>query len=142
MKVLVCGSREINDKSVVFQALKNAPWNPDVLIHGDAVGVDRIADRYGRITNIRRDVHSIPEWVWQKIGPRAGPMRNEYMIDLADAVIAVWDGDSDGTRDAIKKAESEGLPIYKVICEGHSDEWSIISETLIEGDQMCLEDFE
>jgi hypothetical protein len=142
MNVLVCGSRDIEDKSVVYEALANAPWEPDVLVHGDAVGVDKIADRYARVHSIDRDVHEIPEWVWQKVGPRAGPMRNAYMIEQANAVIAVWDGDSTGTKDAMQQAESEGLPVYKVVCDGREDEWEITRETLIEDDQMCLQDFE
>jgi len=142
VKVLVSGSRDIDDKSVVYSAISNAPWEPDEIIHGDASGVDKIADRYARMQCIDRDVNPIPEWIWDKVGPKAGPMRNDYMVRRAEALIAVWDGESDGTRDAIKQAEGEGLPIYKVICDQCDSEWVITSETLIEDDQMCLGDFE
>jgi len=142
VKVLVSGSRDIEEKSVVYDAIINAPWRPDEIVHGDASGVDKIADRYARMHSIDRDVHPIPEWIWDKIGPKAGPMRNDYMVRQADALIAVWDGESSGTRDAMQQAESEGLPVYKVVCNETESGWEIEQEKLIEDDQMCLEDFE
>lgn len=140
MNVLVCGSRDIDEKSVVYDAIASAPWNIEVLIHGDATGVDTIADRYARTRGIERDVHPIPDWVWDKIGPKSGPMRNGYMVEQADAVVAVWDGESSGTADTIKQAESHGLPVYKVVC-GYNSGWGIEDTQLIEDDQKCLGDF-
>ena len=34
------------------------------------------------------------------------------MADNADALIAVWDGESRGTADMIKKARDRGLRVY------------------------------
>ena len=33
------------------------------------------------------------------------PTRNEYMVDLADKIIAVWDGSNGGTANCVKYAE-------------------------------------
>jgi hypothetical protein len=142
VKVLVSGSRDIDDNAVVYDAIINSPWEPSVLIHGDASGVDKIADRYARLHKIDTDVHPVPEWVWEKVGRKAGPMRNDYMVQQADALVAVWDGESSGTKDAMQQAESEGLPVYKVVCSETENGWEIERENLIEDDQMCLEDFE
>lgn len=45
-------------------------------------------------------------WLMQK--------RNEYMVDLADKVIAVWDGSKGGTANCVKYAEKVGKEIIKV----------------------------
>lgn len=45
-------------------------------------------------------------WLMQK--------RNEYMVDLADKVIAVWDGTKGGTANCVKYAEKFGKEIIKV----------------------------
>lgn len=54
---------------------------------------------------------------WDKHGKAAGPIRNQEMAEYADALIAVWDGESRGTRDMIDKALDEGLDIYVHIVE-------------------------
>lgn len=46
------------------------------------------------------------DWLMQK--------RNEYMVDLADRVIAVWDGSKGGTANCIKYAEKVGKEIIKI----------------------------
>lgn len=142
MKVLVCGSRSIDDQDVVTRAIYGSPFDVSTIIHGDADGVDAEADQYAHDYAVDTEVHPIPEWVWEKVGRKAGPMRNEYMVRQADAVVAVWDGESSGTKDAMQQAESVGLPVYKVVCDERDGEWTIVSDTLIEDDQTALGDFE
>ena len=45
-------------------------------------------------------------------GKRAGVRRNEEMADMADALIAIWDGSSPGTKHMIEVARRRGLKIY------------------------------
>lgn len=45
-------------------------------------------------------------WVMQK--------RNEYMVDLAEKVIAVWDGSCGGTHNCIKYAEKKNKEIIRL----------------------------
>mgnify|MGYP000176748952 CR=1 FL=1 len=40
--------------------------------------------------------------------------RNQWMIDKSDMVIAVWDGSTGGTADAVNKAIEVGKPIYRI----------------------------
>ena len=40
--------------------------------------------------------------------------RNEYMVDLADRVIAVWDGSKGGTANCVKYAEKVGKEIIRI----------------------------
>ena len=39
------------------------------------------------------------------------------MIDEADALVAVWDGESAGTRDAIKRARVKGIRVVVVVAK-------------------------
>jgi hypothetical protein len=47
---------------------------------------------------------------WDKYGKRAAFIRNEKIIMLADVVLAFWDGQSNGTRDALKWAKKYKKP--------------------------------
>lgn len=41
-------------------------------------------------------------------------IRNEYMVDLADKIIAVWDGSPSGTGNCVKYALEKGKEIIKI----------------------------
>jgi hypothetical protein len=51
---------------------------------------------------------------WEAYGPKAGPLRNQEMANYADALILIWDGQSPGSRDMLKKAKGKGLQIHIV----------------------------
>ena len=47
-------------------------------------------------------------------GVSASPflLKMQALADYAEALIAIWDGHSKGTRDMIEKAEKSGLRVY------------------------------
>ncbi len=49
---------------------------------------------------------------WDTYGLKAGYIRNEEMADNADALIAIWDGKSRGTKHMIDIATRKGLRVY------------------------------
>jgi hypothetical protein len=49
---------------------------------------------------------------WNLYGKRAGPIRNAQMAQEADALIALWDGVSPGTRGMIAIARQRGLRVF------------------------------
>ena len=51
---------------------------------------------------------------WKTHGKAAGPIRNEQMANVANALIAFWDGQSRGTANMISLAKSKGLKIAVV----------------------------
>lgn len=57
------------------------------------------------IVNLVSDEEYKP-WLMQK--------RNEYMVNLADKVIAVWDGSSGGTANCVRYAKSIGREIIMI----------------------------
>lgn len=98
--------------SVVKEALAAAPvswWErPCRVIHGGAVGVDQNAGALLRYQGIPCDVY-YPDW---SKGRGAGIVRNLKMLDMADAVLAIWDRKSNGTAMVIATAFKRGLPLF------------------------------
>lgn len=113
-RLLVSGSRSIDDRKVVKWAIKNAPYKPDVIMTGAAEGVDQMAEDVAR--EMETPYASIPA-KWSEHGDSAGPRRNQILVDRADALLAVWDGESPGTKDAMQKAAEASLPIMMVNAE-------------------------
>jgi hypothetical protein len=108
VKVLVCGSRAWTNTAALTQRMQSFP--PDTLIiHGDAKGVDRLADRFARVIGL--PVLRMPA-DWQNEGKAAGIRRNLRMLDeQPDLVLAFWDGQSRGTAHTITEAEKRGIPV-------------------------------
>lgn len=122
MRLIIAGSRSITDRSTIETALEESPFNLEdvnVLVNGDADGVDSIAvdivtearDEYESI-NITIDSYPADDFVDEAPHPKVAPLlRNTEMAENADALLAVWDGESNGTEDMISKAEKENLMI-------------------------------
>lgn len=43
--------------------------------------------------------------------PQLMQIRNEYMVDRADLVLALWDGTSGGTGNCVRYAQRKGVPV-------------------------------
>ena len=98
MKLLIAGSRSITD----FDLSPYIPDGVDEIISGGACGIDAIAEKYA-------DDHKISKHILRPkyhLYKRGAPIkRNKEMIEMADAVLIVWDGRSRGTRSTIQYAE-------------------------------------
>lgn len=114
MKVLICGSRYIvNCDRHVRVAMKQlkAGWGiqPDIVIHGGAIGVDRAGGKWGHESGLPVQVFPAD---WDRLGKRAGFVRNIEMIEECDLVVAVWNGISKGTKHTIDYATKRGRPVF------------------------------
>ena len=109
MKVLICGSRNITDLALVSQAVSHSGIIPTHIISGGARGIDRLAYAYAVSRGIGFTEYPAD---WDRYGKRAGFIRNYAMVGAADAVIAVWDGTSPGTKHSIEFARSCGKPVF------------------------------
>ena len=49
---------------------------------------------------------------WDKYGKRAGYLRNEEMARNAEALIAIWNGKSPGTKHMIDIAHKSNLKVF------------------------------
>lgn len=116
--LVVAGSRSISDYDVVHKAIIDSPFWPmyhGTIISGDAAGVDKQVNQFaselwdGGDFDIDFEEY---EANWDTHGKAAGPIRNEEMAKEADALIAVWDGESNGTRNMIEKALEQNCEIF------------------------------
>jgi hypothetical protein len=112
MRILVCGSRHFNDLDQMEEVMFQNFYPGDILIHGDAKGADRLAERTAQPYVI---VERYPA-KWKEYGKRAGPIRNQQMLEEGkpDLVIAFLAPNSKGTKDMVARAEKAGVPV-KVI---------------------------
>ncbi len=104
MKLAIVGSRNI----VAFDLGSVVPPGVSAIISGGASGVDRLAGEYAVAHGLKL-VEILPDY--QKFGRRAPLLRNLKIIDSADRVLAVWDGQSKGTLHAISYAKATGKPV-------------------------------
>lgn len=119
MKIAVVGSRSITSYEMVRKALQRSPfWHPSregqypgvTIISGGADGVDTSAERFAEEHDCNLEVIE-PDWNdWSNGHP--AKVRNTTIVEEATAVVAVWDGHSNGTRDSIDKALDRGKNIY------------------------------
>lgn len=105
MKVIIAGSRDILSRltkpfviSLIDQAVEDSGWEVSEVVSGCARGVDRIGEEWAEANLI--PVRRFPAQ-WQEFGRRAGMIRNHKMAEYADGLIAVWDGESPGTRNMV-----------------------------------------
>ncbi len=107
MKLLIVGSRSITD----FDLSPYIPEDVDTVISGGAGGIDSLAEQYA-------DLHRLSKYIIRPrydLYGRAAPLkRNEQVVDIADAVLVIWDGCSKGTQYTLKYAKKMSKPITLV----------------------------
>jgi hypothetical protein len=116
-RVLVCGGREYTNDKLIYQTLDNYlisclnAGEDLILCCGGARGADALAKQWAVDNGI---MHKIYNANWKKWGRRAGPERNQLMIDdfKPDLVIAFPGGG--GTADTISRANKAGIQVVKV----------------------------
>lgn len=90
-------------------AIRESRFFPDSILSGMAKGPDTYAIHYAKIEKI--PVFFFPA-NWLRHGKRAGILRNIQMAQQADALIAVWDGTSHGTKHMIEEMQSRNKPVF------------------------------
>jgi hypothetical protein len=109
MKTIIAGGRDITDYQLVLDAIKESQFPISTVVCGGAKGVDSLGERYATEMNLQLNMF-IPDW--DTHGRAAGPIRNRKMAENAEALIAVWDGKSRGTKNMIETARKLGLLVY------------------------------
>ena len=110
MIVIVAGSRSAT-RADVFAALQQCSWIgfASAFVSGTARGADKFGEEWA-------EEHGVPivplAAEWEKHGRRAGPLRNQEMVNSAEGLVAIWDGHSPGTRSVIDFAKIRGLRIF------------------------------
>jgi len=109
MKVIIAGSRSVVGINLDDIIAESGFEITQVVSGGALQGVDRIGEQWARSNSIDCKVFE-PDWA--QYGKAAGPIRNREMAKYADALIAVWDGESKGTKNMIETARHLLLPTF------------------------------
>lgn len=103
MKVAIVGSRNLN-----IDISKYIPEGVTEIISGGANGIDTLAEKYADMTGIPKRIFR-PEY--GRYGKAAPLIRNRLIVNACDMVVAIWDGESRGTKFTVDYAYKVGKPV-------------------------------
>lgn len=110
----IVGSRHFWDLDMVATYVGMLPLDT-VIVSGGAAGVDVRATVAAVKRGMPKPIVFLPDW--DRYGKRAGPLRNQQIVDECDILTAFWDGRSPGTADSIRRATYAGK-LFKVFAFG------------------------
>jgi hypothetical protein len=125
MKILITGSRTWTDELIIIRELSKFP-SGTIIIHGAARGADSLADRIAKSFGFVTRPYPVTPEDWEKIGPRAGILRNSSMlshehpdsdgiqIDLCLAFTDDYLKNSRGTHNMVQQATRAGIKVKVV----------------------------
>jgi len=113
MKLIIAGSRTIEPTyQLLLSLLDHFKIIPSEIVSGGARGVDESGEMYANL-------HELPCKYflsnWEQHGKSAGFKRNLEMAKYADALLAIWDGKSKGTKHMMDIMYDYGKPVYMVV---------------------------
>lgn len=115
-KLIIAGGRDFNDRELMLDRVKELERLGVITEHTTLIcGMARGADLMGH--SIFKQAGLVIEEMpadWDRLGKRAGFIRNQDMGRLADVALIFWDGQSRGTKHMIEVMESLGKTVYLV----------------------------
>lgn len=116
MKVIIAGSRDIHPTvDELNDIIKNDfPFSISEIISGKAKGIDTSGENYAKYYNIPIKEFPAKWYDSGKLDRGAGHKRNKHMAEYSDALIAIWNMKTPGTKSMIKYAISKKLKILVV----------------------------
>lgn len=109
MKIAIIGSREAGNINLEQELIKRFNiLTTDTIISGGARGIDTLAAQFARKHGIKL-LEFRPDYT--TYGRGATFVRNRLIVDMADVVIAFWNGSSRGTKYTIEYAKKKYVPV-------------------------------
>lgn len=108
MILAVVGSRSLN-----MDIAPHIPPDTKTIISGGAKGIDTLAAKYAKERGLQF-IEILPDY--NKFGRGAPLRRNNDIIDLAQVVLAFWDGKSKGTQYVIERCRKLGKKCTVILC--------------------------
>ena|ERR1700722_254124 len=110
INLIIAGSRDFDDYERLsrdtFRYIKTLRKDGIAVLSGCAMGADVLGGRFA--LEHGHELKLFPA-DWKKYGKGAGFIRNQQMVDAADAAIFFWDGVSRGTSDCISRCKKKGI---------------------------------
>jgi YspA, cpYpsA-related SLOG family len=115
LRVLVCGDRNWDNEDrirEVLEAYKEAYPGKMLIVDGAAKGADSLGHKVAKELGL--ETERFPA-AWSQLGRRAGPIRNQEMLDSGLNFVLAFHEDlesSKGTKDMVTRARKRGVPVY------------------------------
>jgi hypothetical protein len=106
--VLVCGGRDFDNERYLFRVLDGLHKARPIerIIQGGARGADQLARVWAISRNVLFDTYDAD---WATHGRKAGPIRNQLMLDEGQpGLVVAFDGGR-GTADMLRRAKAAGV---------------------------------
>jgi hypothetical protein len=109
MRVIVCGGRDYKDRAHLWAWLDkfHALHRITELIEGGARGADTLAREWGHLNNV---LTTTVVANWARYGRRAGPIRNQTMLDMRPDAVIAFPGNQ-GTAHMTSIARRQGVKV-------------------------------
>lgn len=114
MRVIIAGGRDFTDAPallnflVELQELNQLPETFEI-VSGAARGADKCGEIIANSADFKCTQFPAD---WNRLGTRAGYVRNAEMAEYADVLVACWDGHSRGTKHMIETMQKKGKPVH------------------------------
>ena len=114
MRVLCCGGREFLDREMLAATLDRIHQERrfSLLIAGGARGADMMAEEWARTVGLPCTVYQAD---WAGLGRKAGPIRNQQMLDEGQPELVVAFPGGRGTADMVRRARGAGVEVIEVL---------------------------
>jgi hypothetical protein len=112
VRVLVCGGRDYENAEALGQIMDELAQRItiDAVIEGDARGADRMAGEWARSHRVENIKFCAD---WENLGRKAGPIRNQLMLDEGRPDVVVAFPGVGGTADMMMRARSAGVEVIE-----------------------------
>lgn len=121
IKLIIAGTRPPRDISESIKHNKrclelikqgwfelSVKYDIEVEVSGGGRGPDMLGESYADSLGVPVARFYVSSVQWEKYPKTAGHMRNTLMADYSNALLAIWDGKSGGTKDMIEKMKAAG----------------------------------
>ena len=118
----IIGSKNFKDSDLIHAWLDrlNRELGPfDKLIIGGVGGTDTSAEKWAK--NNKKEI-KVYYADWSTYGKKAIFVRNIFIVDNSDILIAFWDGDSKDSAHAIRIARASNKPLLVISERGEPNE--------------------
>lgn len=124
MKTIIAGSRIGVTIGDVENAIATAPFKITEVVSGTAKGADEFGEILANKSSVPvtrfpadwKNLDTLPCKIKQnkygKYNALAGHNRNQKMAEYAEALVAVWDGKSPGTKNMIETMKALGKSVF------------------------------
>jgi hypothetical protein len=114
LRVLVCGGRDYDDRDRVWGELDAIHRATPIscVIEGGARGADYLAARWSATNDLNEHARFTADWTLH--GRKAGPIRNQQMLDQGKPDLVVAFPGGRGTADMVSRAKAAGVKVVEV----------------------------